>query len=729
MSSLLFGIVERIHPPNSTGPRARLRPLFEASRDKFRWLETEEEFPNSGIVSWWQPPADLLLNSAWQFQTEQSPYYDPNKPQHDYFRVRGNPSVPIELVDLDLVGDEEELRDYLLRTGISTVLCNSRRVVLRVRSGSLVGPIELVLRDEHYYADEKELDQPIAVSQPRTDLSLAEISNHRYLPLEGWSIKLGELDYSSNEVFLKRVLKDLRKITPSVVDDVKLTDKLITRYCASVGTASLTAAQRHRFRRLQRIAAQARVDVNIPVDALDDFLEIGTIAELLEQLKAKTKAETIAAVEASLASLHAQRDRLDREFTKLKATVVQKESELVALEQKNALALEEFDTRTKERFRNLSMSASGFLADIALIRAALNLNAPKSGGDMLQRESKLVFSDSGGSLTTAEFDATIKNGYKGLHADRTISLPLLCSLAAGFFPIVFGPHGREALNDLACTVAAARLFSLPLNATLTSPTNLRSEILIHEAPNSSQSLTLDELLHAAGTSSNVSILVLENINLAQIDSVILPLIRQYVERRSRALGTGDPTDGISTPVGSWPANLWLAGFAIDSPLSLPVSTELWSYATFVYPTLEKPTDRCDGDTSQPNRSKATQISHGTWIEWLTRIDRTTAEDPMMLAEYVAHKIGMSPLLKRLTRNLASTLASIGASTHPSDRLRALAELTIVPYALSLGANPRLLFEGCPIAVPDSTNIDRIESIFKRWGIEPTSPEEGEIRNA
>src|SRR6266403_165729 len=156
MSSVLFGIVERIHPHTSPGPRARLRPFFEASRDKSRWLEPKEEFPNSGLVSWWQPTADLVLHSAWQFQTEVSPSYDSNKPQHDYFRVRGNPSFPIELIDLDSVGDEEELRDYLLRTGIPTVSCNSRRVVVRLRSGSLVGPIDLVLGNGHYYADEKE---------------------------------------------------------------------------------------------------------------------------------------------------------------------------------------------------------------------------------------------------------------------------------------------------------------------------------------------------------------------------------------------------------------------------------------------------------------------------------------------------------------------------------------------------------------------------------------------
>lgn len=725
MASVLFGTVERIHPPTSPGPRARLRPFFEASRDKSRWLEPREEFPNSGLVSWWQPPADLVLHSAWQFQTEVSPSYDSNKPQHDYLRVRGNPSIPIELINLDTVGDEEELRDYLLGTGIPIVSCNSRRVVARLRSGSLVGPIDLVLRNGLYYADEKELDQPILLSQPRTDLSLAVISNHRYLPPEGWSIKVGDLDFSPNEVFLKRVLKDLRKITPSVIEDVKLTDKLITRYSVSVGTASLTAAQRHRFLRLKRIAEQAREDVRIPAEALDDFLAIGTIAELLEQLKAKTKAETTAAVEDSLNSLHSQRDRLDRELVTLKATVEQQERELVALKQKNASALEEFDTSAKERFRSLSTSASGFLADIALIRAALNLNAPESKEEGLPRQGKVALPDPGDSLTTDEFGAAIKNARE----DRLISMPLLCSLAAGFVPIVFGPLGRQVLNDFANTVAAGRLFSLPLNPALTSPAQLQAEILLHDAAKTPQSVTLDDLLCAVRTSSNISILVLENINLAQIDSVLLPLIRQYAEQQSRSFRSNGVINLISTPVGSWPSNLLLAGVAIDSPLSLPVSTELWSYATFVFPTFKKLADRDDSTTPQVLASERTQISHGTWMEWLARINPTTAPDPMMLAAYAAHKIDMSPVLKRLARNLASALASIGASTQPGDKLRSFAELTVVPYILSQGADPRLIFEGCPTPLPLDTDIDRIKSVFKRWGIGPTEPEEGEIRNA
>jgi hypothetical protein len=728
MSGLLFGIVDRIHPSTSAGPRARLKPLWEASKDKSRWQPLDEDFPNSGLVSWWHPPSDLTLHSAWSFQTEESPSYDPNKPQHDYFRVRGVPLVPIELVDLEQPIDEEELREYLLQTGIPAALCSSRRVVVRQRSGSLVGPIDLVLRNGRYYADEKQFDQPIALSQPRSDLSLAEASNHRFLPLEGWSTRIAELDFSSNELFLKRVLKDLKKITPSNVDDVKLTDKLIARYCAAVGTASLSPAQRYRLLRLQRIATRSRQDIQLSAEALTDFLSVGTIAELLDQTKTKVREETIASTQASLSTLHEQRQRLDHEVARLTSAISQNKLELASLERQHASALEQFDAQAKERFRNLSTSASGFLTEIALIRAALDLQIPTSHASEPPRIAESLRQDPSDSLSATEFLDRSNQNFSSQSLGCRTSCSLLSSMASGFVPIVFGPSGREALGALAHTLAADQLYRLPLHPTLTSPAQLRDELLLHEPRTTAPTTTLNGLLQAAIASSEITILVLENINLAQIDSVLLPLIRQYVELRINTPKSGDPPARISTPVGSWPANLLLAGLAIDSPLSLPVSTELWSYATFVYSALESPSPLDHSAPPLSHALKASRLSYETWIEWLQQMNAATTADPMMLAAYVAHKIEMSLLLKRLMRNLASAIAVIVAGKEPHDRLQLFAELTVVPYSLSRGRNPRSILEGCPTDVPVDPDIARIEAVFKRLGIELTDSGEGAIAN-
>jgi hypothetical protein len=330
----------------------------------------DEEFPNSGFISWWQPPADLLLHSPWYFQIEEAPTYDPNIPQHDYFRVRGIPSAPLELLDIAQANDEDQLREYLLQTGIPATLCSSKRVVFRQLSGSLLGPIDLVARGGRYYADEKQLELPITLSQARSDLSLAEWSNHRFLPPEEWFTKIGELDLSPTEMFLKRVLRDLKKITPSIVDDVKLTDKLINRYSAAVATASLSPSQRHRLLRLKAIAKHSSEDINLPAEALSELLSITTVAELLQEAKKRAADETITSTKASLNKLHEQSAKLQQEIGSLTSDINQRKRELVSLEQQHTSALKEFEAHAKKRFHELSSGASPRL-QILLARPTL----------------------------------------------------------------------------------------------------------------------------------------------------------------------------------------------------------------------------------------------------------------------------------------------------------------------------------------------------------------------
>ena len=90
----------------------------------------------------------------------------------------------------------------------------------------------------------------------------------------------------------------------------------------------------------------------------------------------------------------------------------------------------------------------------------------------------------------------------------------------------------------------------------------------------------------------------------------------------------------------------------------------------------------------------------------------------MLAAYMSHEIDMSSLLQRLLKNLAMAIATIMSGKEPEVRMKLFAELTVVPYFLSRGKNPRLLLEGCPTPVPiDAGALAYIESTFKKWGAE------------
>jgi hypothetical protein len=716
MPQALFGIVERIHHSTS-GPGARLKPLWEASPDRSRWQPLDQEFPNSGLISWWQPPTDLILHSPWYFQIEDAPTYDHSISQHDFFRVRGIPSVPLELLDIAQANDEEELREYLLHTGIPASLCSSKRVVFRQRSGSLLGPIDLAVRDGRYFADEKVLELPISLSQARNDLSLAESSNHRFLPPEEWSVKIGELDFSPTEMFLKRVLRDLKKITPSIVEDVKLTDKLINRYSNAVGTGSLSPSQRHRLMRLKTIAKRSSEDINLPGEALADFLSITTIAELLQDVKKKAADETVASTKASLNTLHEQSMHLEQEISRLNSDIAQRRRDLASLEQQQISALKGFETHAKNRFREISSGASEFLAEIALIRAALNLPTAAPSGDNAV-ENDIEVHNASEMLNQVEFLERINHCAASNKLSCRTSNALLASMASGFVPIVFGSLARESLSALGRTLASGRLYWLPLNPTLTSSSQVRGEPVIQEQGQLAGANTLDILLQKAMSSPDISILVLENINLAQIDSVLLPFIRQCVELRC-ASGPYPPRPGrVSTPVGTWPANLLLAGLAIESPLSLPVSTELWSYATFVDASTGRANKQEAAESHNSASVKESQLLYETWTQWINEINGRPATESVIVAAYVGHQIEINSLFERLLTRLASAIDAICAAQESAYRVKLFTELALIPYCLARHHDLRSLLESCPISVPiDTENIARVGSVFKNWGMD------------
>lgn len=155
MPHALLGIVERFGPGKS-GPGARLRPIFQASTDKSHWIAPEEEFPNSGVVSWWQPAPDADLYKAWTFQIEPSWTYDAGTEHHDYYGVKGSPAPPVELIDLPSARDPEDIRSLLLEEGIPLDRCASKRLVFRDSSGSIVGPLDLTIRDRRLFLEEKD---------------------------------------------------------------------------------------------------------------------------------------------------------------------------------------------------------------------------------------------------------------------------------------------------------------------------------------------------------------------------------------------------------------------------------------------------------------------------------------------------------------------------------------------------------------------------------------------
>ena len=92
-----------------------------------------------------------------------------------------------------------------------------------------------------------------------------------------------------------------------------------------------------------------------------------------------------------------------------------------------------------------------------------------------------------------------------------------------FVPIITDATGRDSLAAIAGTVADERLFSVTLDSSLTSTVDLL-KLPVH-SPVHCPLLSLDALLRAAGLTDGISVIVLDNANLAQLDGVVVPLLR------------------------------------------------------------------------------------------------------------------------------------------------------------------------------------------------------------
>lgn len=85
--------VERVDPNASHGSIAVVRPLYESTEDRLFWErpinanEARHEFPNRGLVTWFNPPDEASIGSLWQVAIDARLNFHDDNPHHDGSRV------------------------------------------------------------------------------------------------------------------------------------------------------------------------------------------------------------------------------------------------------------------------------------------------------------------------------------------------------------------------------------------------------------------------------------------------------------------------------------------------------------------------------------------------------------------------------------------------------------------------------------------------------------------
>lgn len=708
MAALLLGFVERFGL-GKTGPGARLRPAFQASSDKSRWVVTEEEFLNSGVVSWWQPLPDAERYKAWTFYYERSPKYEVSNEQHDLFRVKGVPNPPVELIDLPRADDPEDVRSLLLEEGIPFARCASKRCAFRDRSGSIMGPFDLILRDARLFLAEK--DSYVTLSRGSDDLVLGEWEGHAFLPIENGIIKTGDVDFSPNSVFIGRVLKDLRDMPPNVRDDAKLTDKLIRSYVTAYDKSSLTSLQRQRLKRLHRLAENASIGIDLEEGAVKDLLSLPGVTAVINQAKEDAARKAVEDQRAILDKLEKQRHEVEAEVGSLRDQATELRGDIASAKKEQAEVLSSFDGKIQGKFEEIGKNATSFLAEIAVIRAAISTPTPTSTTTAAERAAKvpMVEFPHAEPLDVTRLVSTVRERFEGGRLGSVVPAEMLSSWASGYVPMLFGVMARDALLAAANCLSGGNIHFASLGPTVASPGDIRGSATVSPFAVS----TVGELMEESALSGDLVILVFENANLCQTDSALVPVLRSYAEFHG-----GRPASGSAsypTLAGMWPPNVLVAGTLTDSQLAIPLCRDLWAYATFIDATKSVAGKPKAGDKKRAETIH--RLRYEEWVEWHKTIPNIAASDTGLIAKDVSREVDSSSLFKRMLSRLSAAIDETAAETNDKGRAGMIVETAVLPYLLSRGVPHEELFEQLPDISTDDAFVEKITRLFEKWGIE------------
>jgi hypothetical protein len=705
--NVFLGVVERVS--KSVKPGARLRPFFQTSSDKKSWVAPEEEFLNSGVVSWWEPPPETEEKQIWTFQVEPSWSFDPSNMHHDAFMVRkGTPSPALELIVLPQIADLEDARSLLVESGIPLERYATRHLFFRHRSGLTIGPLDFTIRDGRLYVNER--DTPLPLYQWRDDLGCAELDGHHILPIDATLDKIGEVDFSPTAVFLKHVLREIKDMPPALIEDAKLTKKLISQYSSALDKVSLKPSQAQRLKRLRKLGERASLGIEFGETAASELLSLPAVKKLVSDAKESAIRAAFEERRGAVAELDEQRIALEGQVERLQAEADRLHDAISTATQEQDALLTGFDARVQDKFEEIGRNATTFLANVAVLRAALSgegRQKPATGPAVAKGKRPDIE-----SLSAEHIVKAVRRRFEAAGLGPVLPSVLVSSWASGYVPMLFGALARDVLTAASESLFGGDIHFATLGPTMTSPADLLGIPVASPLGVS----VVSEVVAAASRSDDLALLVFDNINLAQLDSLVVPLIRQYSVFHSECPSASRSMQ-YPTPLGMWPANLLLAGVLIDSPLALPMSREIWTYATLVDARPRRA--RLSAKAAEPRTAQnALCLGHEAWTEWLRSIASCPTSAAGLIAGHVSRRAESDTRFKRMSRRLADTIDHAAQEMSDEKRAGLLLE-ALVPYLLSRDVKPESILDGeAPTDVSTEDDfIDQVTTLFEEWGLE------------
>ena len=479
--------------------------------------------------------------------------------------------------------------------------------------------------------------------------------------------------------------------------------------------ASLTVLEKQRLERLKTWTAKVEESVILSEEVVSEILQLPAVRKeigaALESAKAGARQMVEQELRDELEKITAARDQLARlveERDKLLA-------ELADARRRQELFANTLESAVEARLRTVMEKPQEFLAEHALIRAAISLGTANEAEntDTTSQESadfQNLSVDPEKLIQTLAITFT-RRGFR----DR-LPLALHGSFLAGSVPLLYGVHAQEALCLYSSAVTNGNILWLPMSPSYFEP----ADVIVGRTGGPQHGFSnpngLLNLLERAQSSNAMYLVVLEGVNRCFMQSAVEPIFRHAVDRKrgfpiQPLLRMSRGKSRLRRPVSiNWPPNVLLAGTIADehSLYSVPLST--WESAVWIFTDSQYDPAKRDLDGASPTIDCAGFDAHA-WSEWEARSKQIPSGDLKVFLRLTGDKLLLSSSFYSTASRLYSIFTQLSPDIESQDLLLDITELTLIPRCMRQLDRLKEILEAAPFELwPKIKGLDILQRL-------------------
>lgn len=392
---IYLGYILELDEHPTRGRIAQLRPLCSAESSAASWSAkfTDEElrvqFPNRGLVTWFEPFDYAVPGTVWIFSLREQPTFDQSNAYHDQYRIEGDPTPATELISPG--GDYKDIEETCLEIGIILQFAPSRNVYIEADDGTLIGPVTLTETDtrNEWKVVPDSLRMPVWLLEPIDESNLIDIrvgnSSRKFTgPRLTQPKRIQELDWSPPAVLVKRLFKHLRERDISAYHNLSLTNRVVDQIVESLKADDLsspgTRLIQQRCNRGLRLLKEGQLNEDLLSEFEKALLSMPAVQAEMQQLKEQMRQEAEQELEQALIplqqdiqTLKSQKEQLSSECNELNKLLEAKQEQLNG-------EIDQLDDAMTKRLQAVSARPDEFLADELVSRSAMKLFIREAAG-------------------------------------------------------------------------------------------------------------------------------------------------------------------------------------------------------------------------------------------------------------------------------------------------------------------------------------------------------------